>query len=223
MALLGNAAMLLWYDIVAEDIAAHDAWHTREHFPERVGIPGFLRAQRWVAAAATGPRYFVIYEVSGIDVLSGGAYLDRLNHPTPWTQRTMPSFRGMTRGFCDVRQRHGTVLGSSALSIRFGSGAADKPRLEAWLDHELSALMQREGLTSAFWLASGAAPEMTKEQSIRGRDTGVDQVLLVTGYSGQAIEALASGDLSLQALVEKGAALDARLGIYHLACLSQSP
>ncbi|MEO8524291.1 MAG: hypothetical protein ABI460_06200 [Caldimonas sp.] len=220
MALLGNAAMLLWYDIVPEDIAAHDAWHTREHFPERVGIPGFLRAQRWVAASATGPRYLVIYEVIDIDVLSGGPYLERLNHPTPWTQRTMPSFRGMTRGFCTVRQRLGTVLGSSALSIRFTCGAADKARLEAWLDQALSALMQRDGVTSAFWLESGAAPEMTREQSIRGRDAGVDQVLLVTGYSGEAIEALAL-DLSAQAMVEKGAAADAAAGIYHLACLSQ--
>ena len=42
----GSAAMLLWYDIVPEQVTEHDEWHTREHFPERVGIPGFLCAQR---------------------------------------------------------------------------------------------------------------------------------------------------------------------------------
>ena len=223
MALLGNAAMLLWYDIVAEDIAAHDAWHTREHFPERVGIPGFLRAQRWVAAAMASPRYFVVYEVTDIDVLSAGPYLDRLNHPTPWTRRIMPSFRGMTRGFCNIRQRHGTVLGSSALNIRFTTALADKPRLESWLEQALSALMQRDGVASAFWLESGAAPEMTREQSIRGRDAGLDQVLLVTGYSGRAIDELAAGDLSARALIEQGAVPDAALGVHHLACLANSP
>ena len=98
MALLGSAAMLLWYDIIPEEIAEHDDWHTRQHFPERVGIPGFIRAQRWVASSQ-GSRYFVVYEVTGIDVLSSALYLERLNNPTPWTSRIMPSFRDMVRGF----------------------------------------------------------------------------------------------------------------------------
>jgi len=46
MALLGSAAMLLWYDIVREQIGEHDDWHTREHFPERLGVPGFIRTRR---------------------------------------------------------------------------------------------------------------------------------------------------------------------------------
>jgi hypothetical protein len=65
------------------------------------------------------PRYFVVYEVPDIGVLSAGPYLQRLNHPTEWTRRMMPRFRGMTRGFCKIVHRHGTVLGSAALTIRF--------------------------------------------------------------------------------------------------------
>ena len=219
MALLGDATMLLWYDIVPEAIDAHDEWHTREHFPERIGIPGFLRAQRWVAERG-GPRYFVVYEVADIDVLSDRPYLDRLNDPTPWTRRMMPSFRGMTRGFCQVKQRHGTVLGSSALTIRFAAAPDCRQRLEAWLSGTLPALARRNGVTSAFLLEAGAEPAMTQEQSLRGRDADVDQVLWVTGYSSHAIRQLAAGELSLETLERQGAAAGASLGVYGLACLA---
>jgi hypothetical protein len=221
MALRGDAAMLLWYDILPEAIEAHDEWHTREHFAERVGIPGFLRAQRWVAESG-GPRYFVAYEVADLAVLCGAPYMDRLNHPTPWTRRTMPSFRGMTRGLCTVKQRHGTVLGASALTIRFASTAQDRQGLEDWLTATLPGLVQREGVTSAFLLEAGATPEMTKEQSIRGRDAGVDQVLWVTGYCSAAIGQLAAGELAIPTLEQHGAAPNATLDLYGLVCLADS-
>ena len=64
MPLLGNAAMLLSFDVVPEAIDEHDEWHTQEHLPERLSIPGFLRGTRWVALHGL-PRYFVLYEVSG--------------------------------------------------------------------------------------------------------------------------------------------------------------
>ena len=56
MTLLGEAAMVLWYDITPDAIAEHDDWHTHEHLPERVSIPGFVRALRWVIADSTAPE-----------------------------------------------------------------------------------------------------------------------------------------------------------------------
>ena len=51
MPLLGSAAMLLSFDIAPEAIDEHDRWHTHEHLPERLAIPGFLQGTRWVAIA----------------------------------------------------------------------------------------------------------------------------------------------------------------------------
>jgi hypothetical protein len=219
MALLSNAAMLLWYDILEEAVDAHDVWHTREHFPERIGIPGFLRAHRWVAESGS-PRYFVVYEVTDIGVLSGADYLQRLNNPTEWTRAMMPRFRGMTRGFCKVTQRHGTVLGSLALTIRYSVGCGDRQRFAHWLDDTLGSLMQRDGLASAFVLESALTPEMTNEQSIRGPDAGVDQVLLLTAYSREAITKMARPALSPSDFAENGAAGESKLGVYRLECLA---
>src|SRR5450432_3051055 len=62
MPLLGRAAMLLSFDIVPEAMAEHDEWHTHEHLPERLSIPGFVRGTRWKALRGE-PGYFVMYEV----------------------------------------------------------------------------------------------------------------------------------------------------------------
>jgi hypothetical protein len=220
MALLGKAAMLLWYDIVPEQVAEHDDWHTRQHFPERVGIPGFLRAQRWVSRSS-GPRYFVVYEVADIDVLSSAAYNERLNNPTAWTAMMMPHFRGMVRGFCHVESSHGTVLGTIGLALRYAPAPGRDEELRHWLDHTLAPeFMRRRGLCSIHGLRGGRMPEMTAEQRLRGRDAGVDRVLFVTGHGADAVDALAADEISPAALEAHGAATGVASSAVRLACLS---
>ena len=53
MPLLGSAAMLLAFDVEATAVDEHDRWHTQEHLPERLSIPGFLRGTRWISRSAT--------------------------------------------------------------------------------------------------------------------------------------------------------------------------
>jgi hypothetical protein len=220
MALLGGAAMLLWFDIIPEQIVKHDDWHTREHFPERVGIPGFIRAQRWVGSAP-GARYFVAYEVTDIDVLSSKPYLERLNNPTPWTKRIMLGYRGMVRGFCKRESGYGTVLGTTSVTLRYSAAQGEEDRLHKWLQGDLIPdLMLRKGFASAFMLRSDRAPEMTAEQRIRRRDASVDRVLWVTGYSPESVASLAQGELGASSLAAHGASPGATSGVFQLACLS---
>lgn len=218
MALLGTAAMLLWYDIVPEQIAEHDEWHTRQHFPERIAIPGFLRAQRWVNED-TSPRYLVSYEVRDLDVLSSIAYRERLDHPTPWTQQIMPHFRGMVRGFCRLQGSQGTVLGASVLSLRYAMRSGCAAEMAQWFDDELlPTLAQCRGVASAHALASARQPEMTAEQRLRGRDAAVDRVLLVTSYAPQVLADLQASILTHASLQAHGAASGSLSAIYQLAC-----
>jgi len=214
--------MLLWFDVVPDRIAEHDDWHTREHFPERVGIPGFIRAQRWVASSQ-GSRYFVAYEVTEIGVLSSAPYLERLNNPTPWTRRMMPSYRGMVRGFCTLESGHGSVLGTSGVTLRYSAVQGMEDQLRSWLNSELIPdLMLRKGFASAFMLRSDRAPEMTAEQRIRGRDASVDLVLLATGYAPELMAGLAQNELAANALESHGALPGATSGVFQLACLSSA-
>jgi hypothetical protein len=223
VALLGSAAMLLWFDIVPEHIPEHDEWHTREHLPERVGIPGFIRSQRWVSPSSS-PRYLVVHEVRDIDVLSSAPYLERLNNPTPWTRWMMPHYRGMVRGFCQLDRTFGTVLGTTSVTVRYSATPGAESRLREWLEGELIAdLMRRQGITSAFMLRSDRAPEMTAEQRIRGRDADVDLVLLVTGYSLDTMAELAQRGLGAKSVEAHGALPGtASTSIFQLACLSSA-
>ena len=61
--MLGSAAVTMWWDIPADVRAGWEEWHTVEHMPERVGIPGFLRGTRWVGVRDEG-TYFVLYETA---------------------------------------------------------------------------------------------------------------------------------------------------------------
>ena len=101
MALRGAAALAMWWN-VADDVRAEwDDWHSHEHFPERLALPGFLRATRWRDAGG-GEGVFMMYELADHDVLASPAYVARLNAPTPWSTRMMPQHRDMVRAQCHV-------------------------------------------------------------------------------------------------------------------------
>lgn len=187
MPLLGSAAMLLSFDIDAEAIDEHDRWHTREHLPERLSIPGFLRGTRWVAIDGA-PRYMVLYEVADLATLTGAPYLARLNDPTPWTSRMMPHYRGMRRGLCSVRGSVGHGLGGCAALIGLaGDAARDATLLDRLARDVLPALVAVPGLGSAHLLTGAQAAPMTSEQRIRGADQAVDAALIISGYDERIV------------------------------------
>lgn len=205
MPLLGTAAMLLAFDIAPEAIEEHDDWHTHEHLPERLSIPGFRRGTRWVAEGG-GPRYFVVYEVAELATLSSEPYLVRLNNPSEWTRRMMPSYRGMRRGFCALTASFGMGLGHAALVVRFRPREGAGPGLREWLVNDaLPPLASRRGIGSAHLFERGAVAPMTSEQRIRGADATFDWAVLVTGYGADEVRALAQEALGAAALEARGA------------------
>jgi hypothetical protein len=194
----------------------HDDWHTHEHLPERLAIPGFVRGTRWVAVRGQ-PRYFVMYEVAELGTLVSDAYLQRLNNPTPWTAKMMPHYRGMARGLCSVVASHGVGIGHLGLLIRCRPAAEARAAMGSWLaDQVLPLLPMQPGLGSVHLLEGAAAAEMTNEQRIRGADAGVDWAVLVTGYREQSLAALADGDLGKASLKERGVE-EVRSALYQTA------
>jgi len=191
--MLGKAAVAMWWDIPADARADWEEWHTVEHMPERVGIPGFLRGTRWVGLRDPG-TYFVLYEAAQLDTLTTGPYLERLNNPTPWSQRMMAHHKNMVRSLCVVRSGYGEGVPYAMATVRFSpaSHLPEPPR--------------RKGVTCAY-LLKGQAGAPTAEQKMRGgTDKSIDCALLVGGYDVAGVEA-AVAELSLP-----GAAV----GLYRL-------
>ena len=194
MPLLGSAAMLLAFDVDPAAIAEHDDWHTHEHLPERLSIPGFMRGTRWTALRGN-PRYFVMYEVEQLVTLTSKPYLDRLNAPSPWTARMMPHYRGMTRGFCSVVASCGVGMGSIACVVRFEPATAtESSTRDAAFVEQLASISGWSGIGSVHWFANALVPEMTTEQRIRGPDASSGETLLLTGYREQALQDVIDSD-----------------------------
>ena len=175
--MLGKAAVVIWFDVAAALRAELEDWHTHEHMPERLGIPGFLRGSRWIANAGT-PSYFVLYEATGVGVLKTGAYLKRLNNPTPWSRKMMPHHGNMVRSVCRIRASFGGGISSVMGTLRLSS----PPRIKD--------ISSQPGLSSIHLLQSEAMPgtPQTTEQKIRGGDAQADWVVLIGGHDASAVE-----------------------------------
>jgi hypothetical protein len=74
-----------------------NAWYDEEHFPERLAIPGFRSARRWVF----GRIYLATYELDSPQVLRSAPYLARFHNQTPWSKRCLGKLLTFKRWACE--------------------------------------------------------------------------------------------------------------------------
>lgn len=218
MPLLGSAALAMWWTIAPEHRAEFGDWHSHEHFPERLGIPGFQRASRWRSRDSAGD-FFVMYELESYDVLTSPAYLERLNAPTPWSTKMMPHHRSMVRSQCRVAASFGGGIGGSIATMRISPAAGRGEDLHRAVTAALRELPVRPGLTGAHLLVTDTpkttAP--TREQVIRGHDRTADWIVVVAGYDAAAVTHAASTAIGTEhERVAMGARSGAETAVFHL-------
>lgn len=218
MSLLGKAAVAMWWSVRAEQRAEFGDWHSHEHFPERMSIPGFRRGSRWTSAT-DADGFFVLYELAEYEVLTSKGYLDRLNAPTPWSAKMMPHHLGMVRSQCRIVGSFGGGVAASLATIRLSPQTGRDAELQAHVSNTLGALAQKPGLTGAHLLHTDtprtSAP--TAEQRIRGNDGAADWIVLLSGYDADAIEGVIASPLSPESLGVMGAQANPAIGRYRLA------
>lgn len=192
MALIGKGVVAIWNGINDAAEAEFIRWHVREHIPERVGLPGFLRGRRYVSHDAL-PKYFNFYEADSVETLSSPAYRERLNDPTPWTRRVVREFRDTTRAICDVIVSTGRGEGAWIKTIRFALPVEQDGFRSQMLGFTVPTLHQQDGIVGVH-LLKGAAPDAkstkTAESTLRSQpDQSVAWVLLVEGVEPDALVA----------------------------------
>src|SRR5689334_329520 len=101
--------LILWGEVDSDttDENALNDWWTNEHLPERLRLPGFLRARRYCSLESIERKreYLAWYEVSDVQDLVSEKYLYALNNPTPKTKQFMPCLSTMNRSACRVHQQ----------------------------------------------------------------------------------------------------------------------
>ena len=201
MSLAGTGVVAIWHDLEPDARSDFYEWHNREHMPERVGIPGFRRGRRYLAISGT-PEFFNLYEADTPEVLGGRDYLDRLNSPTPWTKRVVPSFRNVARSICRVAFSDGVGSGGVMLTMRFDVAAAHRAfAVEALANRVLPPLSLRIGIAGVhLCLADKAVSNVeTAEKKARADKTLVPTwIVLIEGIG--AYEVRTAGEVLVPAL-----------------------
>jgi hypothetical protein len=167
-----SGLIAIWNDIVPAGRANFLEWHSREHIPERVGIPNFVRGRR-LYAVDSAPQYLTLYDVETPAVLTSTAYLTRLNAPTAWTQRSVKDFLNTERAACRVVATMGNGSGGRIVTLRIWTQGAAVSELETRLVEGANTLITQGGVCVVTVAANEATASSvsTSEQKIRSADS----------------------------------------------------
>jgi hypothetical protein len=130
MPLAGKGMLLTSMNVDAADDAEFNRWYDREHLEERVAIPGFLEARRYVAHDGN-PKYLSLYSTETFEVLDSPAYRTALANQTAWSKVNIGRFKDMIRAVARITISRGIGRGAALGIIRLRPpvGAADKLRV----------------------------------------------------------------------------------------------
>jgi hypothetical protein len=224
MSLLGEGALVIWHDIAADCESDYNEWHLKEHMLERVGVPGFRRGHRYQAFSGS-PKFLNLYEVDDLATLTSQLYLDRLNHPTPWSQRAMGYIRNNNRTLCRVVASIGNGICADLLTIQLAAAPGRGDGLGRWLAETMPALAERPGVLGAHYLEGDLAASRTETEEKRlrsGSDAVADRVVLVGGYDADALGEVRRTALAPAELVEHGAEQVQQAAVYRLLhCITE--
>ena len=220
MPLRGTAFLAIWHDIETHGELEFNAWHTREHMPERLGVPGFAAGRRFVDWSLERHRYFTLYEARTIDVLGSDAYRARLDAPSEWTRRVQPTFTNFVRGACRTVASSGKGVGGALATIRIDFPEPEGRQAVGTAGDELAAgMLAHHGVTSVH--VGVADPDVTRtpttESALRQLtgDDAFDAVVLVDGIGRREVEeALPAIEAALAPVTEGAVTASA---VYDLA------
>lgn len=133
MPLRGKGMLITYTEVKPAHERDFNEWYNREHIDERVNLPGFHRARRYVAVRAA-PKYLAIYECDTVADLATPGYLALLANQTPWSQAVMARFTHFQRLTLRIQIDRTYGEGGAITAVRFVPEPAMRRRLLAWLN-----------------------------------------------------------------------------------------
>jgi hypothetical protein len=201
MSLAGEGVVAIWNGIRPEGRTDFYEWHNREHMPERVGIPGFLRGRRYIAVDAR-PEFFTLYETASVAVLAGAEYLARLNAPTDWTRRATSHFTGTARSLCRVALSLGVGAGGWIMTWRYENA-------DPGAEEILRSLADAPGIVGAHLCVADRAASGIETEEKKGRPKNAVPAFVLMVEGGADRE-------TLQAACARASIPGAERGLYRL-------
>ncbi len=205
--LLGQAVMINWSDVAAENRPAYYEWHNREHMPGAVALNGFLRGRRYLAARAER-SFLMLYEIADISVLVGEEYMTKVENPSTLTRRTTPFIKNSIRGLTRVKCSLGNAIGGHALTLRFDPRDGGEDKLEHYLiDEALPRIAERADIVGAHLCVTDKPVSSVVTTERRGRPTIVPNwIVVLEGISQEAVDNACDTHLAEETLHQHGCA-----------------
>lgn len=219
MPLQGKGFLGLWHDISSESEWDYNLWHTKEHMPERVSLPGFRRARRGVDWALNHQRYLTVYEGDELSDFRSKEYLERLNNPSPWSARVAPAFRNFLRVACETASTVGIGAGGAMATVRAdlptGMDEAAFRLAMPRLSDDLMALDGVCGVHIAF-SRTEFSNVTTTETKLRPQmqEPGFDVVILIDAIGRRELEAVSE---AIASAVGATGIVHSRTDVYDIA------
>lgn len=148
MALRGKGMLAVFTEVKPRHARDLNEWYNREHIDERVNLPGFHRARRYVAVTGS-PKYLATYECDSAEDLATPGYLHLLANQTPWSQAVMAKFTHFTRMTLRLQLDLTHGEGGALTTVRFTPNPRMRRPLVDWLKEALPTAIARPGMIGA--------------------------------------------------------------------------
>ena len=149
MALRGKGMLITLTEVKSRDESDFNEWYNREHIDERVNLPGFHRARRYVAVKGS-PKYLATYECDTVDDLATPSYLRLLANQTAWSQAVMARFTHFNRLTLRIQVDLTHGVGGAVTCVRFVPDVRKRNALADWLERTaLPKAIARAGMLGA--------------------------------------------------------------------------
>ena len=184
MALPGEGLLVLWTDVLPGAASEWQAWHVREHMPDRLTIPGIELGRRYFDGSRARHQTFMMYEAPSLAVFRSAPYLAQMNTPSALTRKLLPSIRNILRGVCRVVASDGLGIGNVLAATRLVCAEPDRPLVPGAAAALVEDALDKPGVIGAHLavLDREITGIPTTEQRLRhDADEAFDALLLLEG------------------------------------------
>ena len=151
MSLYGKGMLITFSETPPEVEEDFNEWYNREHIDERVWMPGFHRARRYVDANSNADiKYFATYETDKVEDLADPEYMELLKDQSDWSKKVMSTFTKFDRITASVTIDLSHGFAGACLAARFFPGIEIMSQLRDNLgDNLLPNIVSTPGIIGA--------------------------------------------------------------------------
>ena len=124
-------------NVGSDDEGEFNRWYDREHMRERVEVPGFISAQRYVSDGLSRWKYLALYETEGVSTFHSPVYRHALANQSVWSKQILTRFRDPQRSVAERTCRIGYGIGATVMVTRLRPRAECSEALRRSLSEDL--------------------------------------------------------------------------------------